>query len=102
MGAGVQPRVATALDFEAEFVLLQIRLVEVGDFQLTARRGLDIFGQFHRMSVMEIEAGDGMARFWLTSLLVQRHKRNVSHQKVVERRRIELPTFALRTRRSPS
>ena len=44
VGAGVEPSIAAAHDFDIQLVLRQIAFVDVGDFQLTACRGLDVGG----------------------------------------------------------
>ena len=58
--AGVQPGVAALHDLHLELALLQIGVIDAGDFQLAARAGLDGFGDVRHLRVIEIQAGDGV------------------------------------------
>ena len=61
MGAGVQPGVAAAHDFDVELALLEIQAVQVGDFVFAARGGFEALGQVYDLVVVEVQAGDGVA-----------------------------------------
>ena len=61
VGAGVQPGVAAAHDFDVELALLEIQAVQVGDFVFAACGGFEALGQVHDLVVVEVQAGDGVA-----------------------------------------
>ena len=60
--AGVEPGVAAPHAFDGQLPALEIDAVQVGDFQLAARRRLQPGGDVRRLSVVEIEPGDGPMR----------------------------------------
>ena len=59
-GAGVQPRVAAAEGDHGQRPLLQVHLVERGDLQLAACRGLHPMGLGGHVARVEVQAGDGV------------------------------------------
>lgn len=69
-GAGVQPRVAAAEGDDGQRPLLQIHLVERGDLQLAAGRGLDPMGLGGDVARVEVQAGDGVGALGLGGLLL--------------------------------
>ena len=69
-GAGVQPRVAAAEGHDGERPLLQVHLVERGDLQLAAGRGLNLVGLGGHVARVEVQAGDGVAGLGLGGLLL--------------------------------
>ena len=71
--AGVQPGVATAEQLHVERAVLEVHAVEVGDFQLAARRGLDLLCKLDYALVVEIETGDSVVRLWLLRLFFNRN-----------------------------
>ena len=62
VGAGVEPGVAPAHDFDFQLLALQINAVEVGDLQLAARRGLQIARQVAHLGVVKVQTGDRIVR----------------------------------------
>ena len=68
MGAGVEPRVATAHDFDIQLVLRQIAFVDVGDFKFTPSRGLDVGGDVTHLLVVKIKTGHSVIAFGLFGL----------------------------------
>jgi len=72
VGAGIQPGVAAAHDFDIERTLFQIQAIEVGDFQLAARRRFQAFGQINDLPVVKIKPGHGVAGFGVGGLFFQR------------------------------
>ena len=69
-GAGVQPRVAAAEGDDGQRPLLQVHLVERGDLQLPAGRGLDLMGLGGDVARVEVQAGDGVGALGLGGLLL--------------------------------
>ena len=69
-GAGVQPRVAAAEGHHGERPLLQIHLVERGDLQLAAGRGLHPMGLGGDVARVEVQAGDGVGALGAFGLLL--------------------------------
>lgn len=69
-GAGVQPRVAAAQGDHGQRPLLQVHLVERGDLQLAARRGLHLMGLGGHVARVEVQAGDGVGALGLGGLLL--------------------------------
>ena len=69
-GASVQPRVAAAERHHGQRPLLKVHLVERGDLQLAARRGLDLMGLDGHVARVEVQAGDGVARLGALGLLL--------------------------------
>ena len=61
MRAGVEPGVAATHGFDTELALFEVEAVEVGNFQFAARRGFHRLGEFDDPTVVEVEAGDGIA-----------------------------------------
>ena len=69
-GAGVQPRVAAAEGHHGQRPLLQVHLVERGDLELAARRGLHLMRLGGHVARVEVEAGDGVGALGLGGLLL--------------------------------
>ena len=69
-GAGVQPRVAAAQGHHGQRPLLQVHLVERGDLQLAAGRGLNLMGLGGHVARVEVQAGDGVGALGLGGLLL--------------------------------
>ena len=69
-GAGVQPRVAAAEGDHGQRPLLQVHLVERGDLQLAAGRGLHPMGLGCHVARVEVQAGDGVGALGLGWLLL--------------------------------
>ena len=69
-GAGVQPRVAAAEGDHGQHPLLQVHLVERGDLQLAAGRGLHPVRLGGDVARVEVQAGDGVGALGLGGLLL--------------------------------
>ena len=69
-GAGVQPRVAAAQGHHGQRPLLQVHLVERGDLELAAGRGLDPVRLGGDVARVEVQAGDGVGALGLGGLLL--------------------------------
>ena len=69
-GAGVQPRVAAAEGDDGQRPLLQVHLVERGDLQLAAGRGLHPMRLGGHVARVEVQAGDGVGALGLGGLLL--------------------------------
>ena len=69
-GAGVQPRVAAAEGDHGQRPLLQVHLVERGDLQLAAGRGLHPMGLGCHVARVEVQAGDGVGALGLGGFLL--------------------------------
>ena len=69
-GAGVQPRVAAAEGDHGQRPLLQVHLVERGDLQLAAGRGLHPMGLGCHVARVEVEPRDGIGALGLGGLLL--------------------------------
>ena len=69
-GAGVQPRVAAAEGHHGQRPLLQVHLVERGDLQLAAGRGLHAMGLGCHVARVEVEPRDGVGALGLGGLLL--------------------------------
>ena len=69
-GSGVQPRVAAAEGHHGQRPLLQVHLVERGDLELAAGRGLDLMGLGGDVARVEVQAGDGVGALGLGGLLL--------------------------------
>ena len=69
-GAGVQPGVAAAEGDHGQRPLLQVHLVERGDLQLAAGRGLHPVRLGGDVARVEVQAGDGVAGLGLGGLLL--------------------------------
>lgn len=69
-GAGVQPRVPAAQRHHGQRPLLQVHLVERGDLQLAARRGLHLMRLGGHVARVEVQAGDGVGALGLGGLLL--------------------------------
>ena len=72
-GAGVQPRVASAEGHHGQRPLLQVHLVERGDLQLAAGRGLHPMGLGGHVARVEVQAGDCVGALGLGGLLLDGH-----------------------------
>lgn len=68
-GAGVQPRVAAAQRHHGQRPLLQVHLVERGDLQLPAGRGLHPMRLGGHVARVEVQSGDGVGALGLGGLL---------------------------------
>ena len=69
-GAGVQPRVSAAEGDHGQRPLLQVHLVERGDLQLAAGRGLHPMRLGGDVARVEVQAGDGVGALGLGGLLI--------------------------------
>lgn len=69
-GASVQPRVAAAEGDHGQRPLLQVHLVERGDLQLAAGRGLDPVRLGGDVARVEVQAGDGVGALGALGLLL--------------------------------
>lgn len=69
-GAGVQPRVAAAEGDHGQRPLLQVHLVERGDLQLAAGRGLHPMRLGGHVARVEVQAGDGVGALGALGLLL--------------------------------
>ena len=69
-GAGVQPRVAAAQRHDRQRPLLQVHLVERGDLELAAGRGLHAMGLGCHVARVEVEPRDGVGALGLGGLLL--------------------------------
>ena len=69
-GAGVQPRVAAAEGDDGQRPLLQVHLVERGDLQLAAGRGLHPMRLGGDVARVEVQAGDGVGALGAFGLLL--------------------------------
>ena len=69
-GAGVQPRVAAAQRHHGQRPLLQVHLVERGDLQLAAGRGLHPMRLGGDVARVEVQAGDGVGALGALGLLL--------------------------------
>ena len=69
-GAGVQPRVAAAEGDDGQRPLLQVHLVERGDLELAAGRGLHAMGLGCHVARVEVEPRDGVGALGLGGLLL--------------------------------
>ena len=69
-GAGVQPRVAAPERHHREQAVLQVHLVERGDLQLAAGRGLHLVGLGGHVARVEVQAGDGVGALGALGLLL--------------------------------
>lgn len=69
-GAGVEPRVAAAEGDHGQRPLLQVHLVERGDLELAAGRGLHPMGLGGHVARVEVQAGDGVGALGLGGLLL--------------------------------
>jgi hypothetical protein len=65
VGAGVEPGDAAAEELGAELAAFEVPAVDVGDFELAAGAGLEGFGDVDDLAVVEVDAGDGVARLGL-------------------------------------
>ncbi len=65
--ARVEPGEAAAEELDVQLPRSQVDAVDVGDFQLAARRGLQAGGDLDHLVVVEVEAGDGVVRLGLSA-----------------------------------
>ena len=65
VGARIEPGIATLHDLHMELALLQIRLIDTGDFQLATGAGLHRFGNVDHLFVVKVQSGDCIAGFGL-------------------------------------
>lgn len=75
VGAGVEPGVAPAHDLYIESALFEIQAVQIGDFELAARRRFEGLGQFNHLLVVKIEPGNGVVGLGLLGFFFQRQYR---------------------------
>src|ERR1043166_3298643 len=68
--AGVEPGDAAPQQRDVQCPAGEIRLVHVGDLELSPRRGLQAFGDVHHVSVVEIQPRDGVVRLGPLGLLL--------------------------------
>lgn len=69
-GAGVQPRVPATQGDDGQRPLLQVHLVERGDLELAAGRGLHPMGLGGDVARVEVQAGDGVGALGALGLLL--------------------------------
>ena len=69
-GAGIEPRVAAAEGDHGQRPLLQVHLVERGDLQLAASRGLHAMGLGCHVARVEVEPRDGVGALGALGLLL--------------------------------
>ncbi len=69
VGAGIQPRETTTKHFYIQRFLLKVGTIDIGDLQFTALRRLDVLGNLHDLTVIEIQTRHGVAGFRLQRLL---------------------------------
>ena len=70
MGAGIEPGIAARHDFHMQAALLQVGLVDAGDFQLATGAGPDLLGNIDDLIVVEVQAGDSVAGLGLLRLFL--------------------------------
>ena len=75
MRARVEPRIAAAEARDPQIALLQISVVDVGDFKLAAGRRLYVRRNVENGIVVEIQAGDGPVGLGLGRFLLDRFRR---------------------------
>ena len=63
VGAGVEPGEAAAEQLDEKIAAFEIGAIDVGDFELASRRGLDRGGNVEDIIVVEIKPGDGDVDF---------------------------------------
>ena len=69
-GAGVEPCEPAAEGDDRQRPVLEVHAVEVGDLELAARGGLDLFREFAHAGVVEVQARDGVAGLRMLGLLL--------------------------------
>ena len=70
MGAGVKPCKSTLQGQHLQLLLLEVHLVDGGDFQLATGAGLDVLGYLHHAVGIEVEAHDGVVGLRMGGLLL--------------------------------
>lgn len=65
MGTGMEPGKAAVEQLHLQIAAFEVSLVDGGDFQFTAGRGLYPTGNAHHVVVVEIQAGDCVVTLWL-------------------------------------
>ena len=58
MRAGVQPGHATSHDFDLQLAFFKVNTIDIGDFQLTARGGLDTGCDVAHLLIIKIQSRD--------------------------------------------
>ena len=61
MGAGVEPGETATEALDIQVAALEVGIVDVGDLQLAAWRGLDRLGDLDHVVVIEVQTGHGVA-----------------------------------------
>ncbi|MDT4861586.1 hypothetical protein FQZ97_961970 [compost metagenome] len=69
MGAGIQPGETTAKALDAQVAVLEVGIVDVGDFQLAPGGRFDRLGDLDHIVVVEVQAGHCVAGLWLLGFL---------------------------------
>src|ERR1700686_5605001 len=69
MGAGIEPRHASAHHADVELIALEIHAVNVGDFEFAAFRGFEARGNLDDLTIVKIKSGNCIAGFRLLRLL---------------------------------
>ena len=73
VGTGVEPGVAAAHSLDVELVAREVGLVDVGDLELAARRGLDLLCDSDDVLVVEVKARHGEVRLRRGWLFLEAH-----------------------------
>src|SRR6202044_2587973 len=76
VGAGIEPGGSTSQSLDVQRALLEVRSIQIRDFQLASGGWLQRSGESARARVVEIYSGDGIVRRWPARLFQQ--VRNVS------------------------
>src|SRR5476649_1513488 len=71
VGAGIQPRIASAHDLYRQLAPLHVDTVKVGNLKLASWRWLDAFGDVHYVLVIEVKTGHRVVRLRLKRLLFE-------------------------------
>jgi hypothetical protein len=70
VGARIEPGEPPAEALNVKLAALQISAINVGDFQLAARRRFEMGGDVEHLVVVEIQTGHGVVRPRLVRLLL--------------------------------
>ena len=71
-GASVEPGRAAVHDLDAELAAAQVLAVDVSDFVLAARRGLEVGGDVDDLVVVEVQSGDRVVALGLCGFFFDR------------------------------
>src|SRR6476620_10976043 len=63
MSAGIEPCHAASQQFDVQCIAFQVGTVDVGNFEFTTCRWLDVGGDVAHIGVVEIQAGDRIIGF---------------------------------------